>query len=128
MRVESLEGKGSKFKPLQVVSMTSSCGLISLIGRFFFSDGKAVKNSLKRLNLIILIRCVLAYLYEGLSVRSSVRPSVRRLVGRSVTLLSKTREISIFEQNIIIGGILGHLDASLQLYKTVSRSIGLSVH
>ena len=56
-----------------------------------------------------------------------VCPSVRRSVRRSVTLLSK-REINIFEQNIVIGGILGPLDASSQLYKTVYRSIGLSVH
>ena len=78
--------------------------------------------------LFAIFRCVLASLYEGMSVRPSVRPSVRRLVGWSVTLSSKTREINIFEQNIVIGGILGPLDASSQLYKTVYRSIGLSVH
>ena len=57
-----------------------------------------------------------------------VCPSVRPSVGPSVTLSSKTRKINIFEQNIVIGGIRGPLDASLQLYKTVYRSIGLSVH
>ena len=62
------------------------------------------------------------------SVGPSVRPSVGWLVGRSVTLLSKTREINIFEQNSVIGGILGPLDASSQLYKMVYWSIGLSVH
>ena len=56
----------------------------------------------------IIFRCVLASLYDGLSVRPSVRPSV----GGSVTLSSKTREINIFKQNIVIGGILGSLDAS----------------
>ena len=58
----------------------------------------------------------------------SVRPSVRRLVGGSVTLSSKTREINIFEQNIVIVGILSPLDAYLQLYETVYRSFGLSGH
>ena len=62
------------------------------------------------------------------SVGPSVRRSVGWLVGRSVTLLSKTREINIFEQNSVIGGILGPLDASSQLYKMVYRSIGLSVY
>ena len=38
---------------------------------------------------VVIFRCVLASLYEGLSVRRSVRPSVRR----SVTLSSKTRPI-----------------------------------
>ena len=57
-----------------------------------------------------------------------VCPSVRPSVGGSVTLSSKTREINIFEQNIVIGGILSPLDAYLQLYKTVYRSFGLSVH
>ena len=49
------------------------------------------------------------------SVRRSVRPSVRPSVRWSVTLSSKTREINIFEQNIIMGGTLGPLDASSQL-------------
>ena len=59
--------------------------------------------------------------------RISIGGSVHLSVGTSVTLTSKTREINIFEQNIVIGGILGPLDASLQLYKTVYQSIGLSV-
>ena len=58
----------------------------------------------------------------------SVLPSVGRSVGPSVTLLSKTRQINIFEQNIVRGGVLGPLDASSQLYKTMYRSIGLSVY
>ena len=70
-----------------------------------------------------LFRCVLASLYEGLSVGPSISLSVRPSVGQS-----KTREINIFEQNIVIGGTSGPLDASSQLYKTVYRSIGLSVH
>ena len=52
-----------------------------------------------------IFRCVLASLSEGLSVRPSVSPSVH-----------------------LIGGRRGPLDASSQLYKTVYRSIGLSVH
>ena len=75
-----------------------------------------------------LFRCVLASLYEVVSVRPSVGPSVRPLVGRLVTLSSKTRLIDIFEQIIATGGLLGSLDASLHLYKTVYPSIGLSVH
>ena len=75
-----------------------------------------------------IFRCVLASLYEGLSVRPSVGPSVRPLVGWLVTLSSKTRLINIFEQMIATGGLLGSLDASLHLYKTVYPSIGLSVH
>ena len=102
-----------------------------------------------------IFRCVLASLYEvvsvgwmdGWSVRNpfldasshlykrvcpsvgpSVRPSVGPSVRWSVPLSSKTREINNFEQNIVIGGILGHLDASSQLYRTVYRSISLSVH
>ena len=67
-----------------------------------------------------------------ISMRGSVRPSVRRSVrpsvGWSVTLSSKTRLINIFEQIIATGGLLGSLDASLHLYKTVYPSIGLSVH
>ena len=89
---------------------------------------KVVKISFLTFLKKMIFRCVLASLYEGLSVRPSVGPSVGWSVGRSVTLLSKTREINIFEQNSVIGGILGPLDASSQLYKTVYRSIGLSVH
>ena len=76
---------------------------------------------------VTLFRCVLASLYEGLSVRPSVRrsvgPSVRPSVGWSVTLSSKTLENNIFDQNIVIG-ILGPLDASSQLQR---RSTGPSV-
>ena len=59
---------------------------------------------------------------------SVVGPSVRPSVGWLVTLSSKTRLINIFEQIIARGGLLGSLDASLHLYKTVYPSIGLSVH
>ncbi len=62
------------------------------------------------------------------SVRPSVRPSVGPSVGGLVTLSVKTRQINIFEQNNVRGGILGPLDAASQLYKTVYWSIGLSVH
>ncbi len=58
----------------------------------------------------VVFRCVLASLYEGLSVRRSVGRSVRRSVGPSVrglvTLSQKTRKILIFEQIIVVGGIL----------------------
>ncbi len=60
-----------------------------------------------------------------ISITGSVHPSVRRSVRHAT---SKTREINIFEQKIVREGTLGPLDASLHLYKTVYRSIGLSVH
>ena len=63
-----------------------------------------------------------------ISITGSVRPSVRRSVGWLVTLSPKTRLINIFKQIIARGGLLGSLDASLHLYKTVYPSIGLSVH
>ena len=82
----------------------------------------------------LFFRCVLAitvldassHLYNR--VCPSVRPSVRQLVRRSVTLLSKTREINILEQIVARGGIPGSLDASSHLYKTVYPCIGQSVH
>ena len=66
-----------------------------------------------------------------ISIRGSVRPSVGRSVGRSVgpsvTLLSKSRKINIFEQISDRGGILGSLYASLHLNKRVCPSVGRSV-
>ena len=58
-----------------------------------------------------------------ISIAGSVRPSVRP----SVTLSLKTREINIFEKNIVRGGILGPLDVSLHLYKPVYWYIGQPV-
>ena len=70
-----------------------------------------------------IFRCVLASLYEGLSVRPSVRRSVRRSVGRSVTLSSKTGKSMILIANndvscniIIIQSFNHHEDASLALW------------
>ena len=67
-----------------------------------------------------------------ISITGVVRPSVRRSVRPSVrpwvTLLSKTREINIFEQVDAQGGILGALDTSFNLYKTVYPSVRRSVH
>ena len=67
----------------------------------------------------LLFRCVLASLYEGLSVRPSVRPSVRGLV----TLSSKTGKSMILIANndvscnhIIIQSFNHHEDASLALW------------
>ena len=61
-------------------------------------------------------------------VRPSVRPSVRRLVGPLVTLSTKTRKIIIFEQINAQAGIIGSLDASLYLYKTICWSVGQSIN
>ena len=52
-------------------------------------------------------------LSDGRSVRPSVVWSVRPLVGASVTLLSKTREINIFEQ--IYDQVQGY--AALKIFK-----------
>ena len=62
-------------------------------------------------------------LYEGLSVR----PSVHRLVGRSVTFSSKLRKINIFEPISDSWVILSSLYTSSHLYKTVYRSTGLLI-
>ena len=62
--------------------------------------------------LIFILRRVHASLKPGLSVR----PSVRRSVGGLV-----------FEQMNAQVGILGSLDASLHLYKTVCRSVSPSI-
>ena len=59
-----------------------------------------------------------------ISITGFVRPSVRPWV----TLLSKTREINIFEQVDTQGGILGALDTSFHLYKMVYLSVCPSVH
>ena len=74
-----------------------------------------------------IFRCVLASLYEGLSVHPSVRPSVRRSVGPSVrpsvTLSLKTGKSMILIANndvscnhIIIQSFHHHEDASLALW------------
>ena len=57
-------------------------------------------------------------------IRGSVRRSVGRSARHSVTLLSKSREIDIFEQISDRGGIQG----SPHLFKTVYWLIGLSIH
>ncbi len=56
-------------------------------------------------------------------VRPSVRRSVRRSVGRSVALKNNGNQ---HFRDIVRGGILGPLDASQHLYKTVQRSISQS--
>ena len=61
-----------------------------------------------------------------ISITDSVRPSVRPSIRRS-RFRQKQGKSTFLEQNIVIGGTLGSLDASLQLYKTVYRSIGLSL-
>ena len=48
-------------------------------------------------------------------VYKRVCPSVGPLVGPSVTLSSESREINIFRQKSDKGGILGSLNASLNL-------------
>ena len=58
-----------------------------------------------------------------ISIRGSVRPLVGRSVRPLVTLSSKTREIHIFEQINAQEGLLGALDTSLHLYKTVYPSV-----
>ena len=63
---------------------------------------------------VLLFLDASSHLY--MRVCPSVRPSIRPSVGGSVTLSSKTREINIFEQNIVTGGMLGPLDASLRRY------------
>ena len=65
----------------------------------------------------------LTCLHPGLSVRPSVRRSVRLLVRSSVGPSSKTTEIDQISNR---GGLLGLLDASL--YKRVCLSVALSVH
>ena len=69
-----------------------------------------------------------AFLDASSHLYMRVCPSVRRSVGRSVTLSSKTRKIIISEQINAQAGMLGSQDASLHLYKTVNRSVGRSVH
>ena len=59
-------------------------------------------------------------------VRPSARPSVRGLVGPSVTLSTKTRKIIIFEQiNAQAGIVGGSLDTSLHLYRVISPNCGI---
>ena len=70
-----------------------------------------------------------------ISIRGSVRPSVspsvgwsvRRSARPSVTLLSRSNKINIFEKIRDSWGILGPLYVSSHLYKTVYRSISLSI-
>ena len=66
--------------------------------------------------LALVFRCVLTSLKPGLSVRRSVGRSVCPSVRHAFV---KTREINLFEWNIVRGGTVGPLDAPSHLYKTV---------
>ena len=112
------QGRGSGFCFLRAIKLLSSYHYRSAL----FRPGSGM---LSRLRFPIRSICTRiahretgkdteALLGEDISpIRGSVRPSVRQSVGPSVRL---------------IGGRRGPLDASSQLYKTVYRSIGLSVH
>ncbi len=72
-----------------------------------------------------IFRCVLASLYEGLSVRPSVRPSIGPSVGRS--RLRKKEQIISFDYVNDPRGKLSLLDASSHLYMRVCPSVQRSV-
>ena len=86
---------------------TKYCFSISAMGfrlrAYLIKDKK--EDQVISLLLLPIFRCVLATLQPGLSIRPSVRHAFV--------------ENKIFEQNIVRGGILGPLDASLNLYRLV---------
>ena len=78
------------------------------------SVGQGIRERRKQVDrmLLGLLLGLLLLLQLVLHPALSVRPSIRPLVGRSVTLSSKTRKINISEQIVDRDSILGSLDAS----------------